>query len=110
MEIQPIEKQEAPEERMKRETEPAQEVRDEHHTLPRIRGGDDLPWGGSTALYVLRDVPRASLLCDLRCLDLGGHPLATNGLAFHYREEEVKEQMGNGCARDGGWKQRLEGV
>jgi hypothetical protein len=85
-----------PEEMDGGEAEPAQEIRDEHHALSRLRSGDDLPLGRGAALHRLGDVPRALQVFDFGRRRPRGHPLVAGTFAHHCWgvEAEVKRGVG----------------
>ena len=77
MEVLPVVVHQSADERVEGESQPADEVCEEHHPLLGLRGGDDLSLGRKSMSDVLGQVPDLPELLDVLLLDGGGHPLAS---------------------------------
>ena len=83
MEVQPIVKHQSADKRVERKSQPADEMREEHHPLMRLGGGDDLPLGQKPVGDFWVEVPRLSQLRNVLLCDGGGHPLAMRSGSGH---------------------------
>ena len=68
---------------MERESQPADKMHEEHHSLMRLGGGDDLSLGQKSVNDLLGQVSGLSELLYIFPLNRGGHPLATGSGSRH---------------------------
>ena len=68
---------------MERESHPVDKMREEHHSLMRLVGGDDLSLGRESMNDLLGQVSGLPELLDVLLLNGGGHPLASSSGSGH---------------------------
>ena len=82
MEVQPAVKHQSLDKRVERESQPADEVCEEHNPLMGLWGRDDLSLGRKSVNDLLGQVSGLSELLDI-FLNGGGHPLASSSGSGH---------------------------